>query len=133
MKLRQKAFTLIEVVIVLAIGALIILVVLQAVTSAQRNQRNSARRSEASRISSALESYAANNNGTYPADTDFGTFLNNYEPDLAAKGWVRQGAVNTTCGTQDSTSYQLLYTRVNTRDYQLKVCLEPAVSADIRT
>ena len=124
-KLKTKGFTLIEVVIVLAVGALIILVVLQAVTSAQRNQRDSARRSEAARISAALESRAANNNGVYPTTGGFAAFLTQYEPELATKGWVNAGTFAGACAAQTSTTYQVRYTVApNSRDYDLKGCLE---------
>ncbi|NDC21794.1 prepilin-type N-terminal cleavage/methylation domain-containing protein [bacterium] len=58
----QSGFTIIEVLIVLAIGALIILAVLLAVPALQNNQRNSARKADASRIASALTAWASDNN-----------------------------------------------------------------------
>ena len=60
----QSGFTIIEVLIVLAIAALILVVVLIAVPNLQRNQRNSARKDEASRILTAANTYVSNNNGT---------------------------------------------------------------------
>ena len=51
-KKDQKGFTIIEVMIVLAIAGLIIAVVLVAVPQLQRNQRNNARKSILSRIKS---------------------------------------------------------------------------------
>lgn len=82
----QKGFTIIEVMIVLAIAALILVVVLIAVPQLQRNQRNSARRDILGRIKTELDNYAGNNNGTYPtannnATTGFSTgggFPNRY-------------------------------------------------------
>lgn len=65
---KQSGFTLIEVVLVLAIGALIILMALLAFGGAQRGRRDTARTNAAGTLASALEQYAANNNGTYPAD-----------------------------------------------------------------
>lgn len=64
----QKGFTIIEVMIVLAIAGLIIGVVLVAVPQLQRNQRNTARKSILNRVKTELENYAGNNNGTYPAN-----------------------------------------------------------------
>lgn len=68
-KLKKQAngFTIIEVMIVLAIAALILVVVLIAVPQLQRNQRNSARRDISGRIKAELDNFAGNNNGTYPA------------------------------------------------------------------
>jgi len=60
----EHGFTIIEVLIVLAIAALILVVVLIAIPNLQRSQRNSARKSEASRILTAANTVVSNNNGT---------------------------------------------------------------------
>lgn len=60
---KQAGFTIIEVLIVLAIAGLIMLVVFLAVPALQRSQRNSARNSEASRISAAVTECLSNRNG----------------------------------------------------------------------
>lgn len=71
MKMNKKGFTIIEVLIVLAIAGVIILGVLVAVPTLQRNNRNSARTSEASRIASLINQCLANRNGvTGSCDTD---------------------------------------------------------------
>jgi prepilin-type N-terminal cleavage/methylation domain-containing protein len=70
----QKGFTIIEVMIVLAIAGLILVVVLIAIPQLQRNQRNSARQANAARMVSELSNYAGNNNGKIPQDQ---TELNN--------------------------------------------------------
>ncbi len=64
---RQKGFTIIEVMIVLAIAGLIMVVVLIAVPQLQRNQRNSARQAIVARMSTEINNYAGNNNGNIPA------------------------------------------------------------------
>jgi prepilin-type N-terminal cleavage/methylation domain-containing protein len=75
----QKGFTIIEVMIVLAIAGLILVVVLIAIPQLQRNQRNNQRQSVANRIVTEINNYAGNNNGNYPianitsAATHFGT------------------------------------------------------------
>lgn len=66
LKKKEQGFTIIEVMIVLAIAGLIIVVVLIAVPQLQRNQRNEARRSILGRISSEINNYAGNNNGRLP-------------------------------------------------------------------
>ena len=63
MKRPQKGFTIIEVLIVLAIAGVIILGVLIAVPTLQRNNRNSARTSEASRIAALVRTCLSNRNG----------------------------------------------------------------------
>ena len=63
MKKSQKGFTIIEVALVLAIGALIFLVVFLAVPALQRNQRNDARKRDISSVVDAVASYTGNNPG----------------------------------------------------------------------
>lgn len=65
-KQKQKGFTIIEVLIVLAIAGLIISIVFLAVPQLQRNARDSKRQNIANRLSTELGAYAANNQGTYP-------------------------------------------------------------------
>lgn len=60
---KESGFTIIEVLIVLAIAGLIMLIVFLAVPALQRNQRNNARNTEASRISTAVSECLANRNG----------------------------------------------------------------------
>jgi prepilin-type N-terminal cleavage/methylation domain-containing protein len=62
----QKGFTIIEVLIVLAIAGLILLIVFLAVPALQRNSRNTGRKSDISRIGGAATEYVSNNNGTLP-------------------------------------------------------------------
>lgn len=67
----KKGFTLIEIVIVLAIAALIMVVVFLAVQGAQRGQRDQFRKDTANRVLAAVQSYKGNNSGaapTAPAD-----------------------------------------------------------------
>ena len=59
----QKGFTIIEVLIVLAIAGLIMLIVFIAVPQLQRNQRNSARNNDANLITSAISECLTNRNG----------------------------------------------------------------------
>ena len=63
---KQEGFTIIEVLIVLAIAGLILLIVFLAVPALQRNSRNTQYRSEASRILGASQEFTNNNNGTLP-------------------------------------------------------------------
>lgn len=65
-KQRASGFTIIEVMIVLAIAGLIMVIVFIAVPQLQRNQRDNARQNIANRIKAEMETYAGNNQGTYP-------------------------------------------------------------------
>lgn len=67
---KQEGFTLIEVMIVIAIAGLIMVVALIAIPQLQRNQRNNARQSIASRVVTELGNYAGNNNGEVLDSTD---------------------------------------------------------------
>jgi prepilin-type N-terminal cleavage/methylation domain-containing protein len=64
---RQDGFTIIEVLIVLAIAGLIMLIVFLAVPALQRNARNTQRRQDVSAILGGMSEYVDNNNGKLPA------------------------------------------------------------------
>lgn len=66
-KKNKEGFTIIEVMIVLAIAALILLIVFLAVPALQRNSRNTARKGDVSRVSAAITEFLSNNNGVLPA------------------------------------------------------------------
>ncbi len=66
----KKGFTIIEVVLVLAIAGLIFLMVFVALPALQRSQRDTQRREDMSRFMSQLAQYQANNNGATPKGTD---------------------------------------------------------------
>lgn len=74
-KKQQTGFTIIEVVLVLAIAALIFLMVFIALPALQRNQRDTARKTVTSKVSSAVTSYQSNNRGAQPTN---GAALNGY-------------------------------------------------------
>lgn len=75
-KLRQpnsEGFTIIEIVIVLAIAAFILLIVLLAVPALQRNSRNSAIKNDASAMAGGIADFESNNNGAVATKGTFGT------------------------------------------------------------
>lgn len=59
----KKGFTIIEVVLVLAIAGLIFLMVFLALPALQRSQRDTTRKNDASRLRAALNDYQASNRG----------------------------------------------------------------------
>ncbi len=63
---ENKGFTLIEIVLVLAIAGLILVVVFLAVGGAQRARRDTQRKEDVAKVVAQIESYAGNNNGCYP-------------------------------------------------------------------
>ncbi len=64
---KEDGFTIIEVMIVLAVAGLIMAIVLVAIPQLQRNQRNTARREAAGRIKTEIDSFGGNNNGDVPS------------------------------------------------------------------
>lgn len=64
LKKREEGFTIIEVLIVLAIAGLIMLIVFLAVPALQRNSRNTQRTNDASTITAAISECMANTNGS---------------------------------------------------------------------
>ena len=72
---NKKGFTIIEVVLVLAIAGLIFLMVFIALPALQRSQRNTQREDDLSRFLTAANDYQTNNNGKTPFGSD-GTTVN---------------------------------------------------------
>lgn len=62
----KKGFTIIEVVLVLAIAGLIFLMVFIALPALQSSQRNTQREDDLSRFLTAVTDFASNNNGQLP-------------------------------------------------------------------
>ena len=72
---KEKGFTIIEVVLVLAIAGLIFLMVFIALPALQRSQRDSARKSEVGTVASSITSYQSNNRGSAPTATQIGQYI----------------------------------------------------------
>ena len=70
---RSQGFTIIEVLIVLAIAALILLIVFLAVPSLQRNARNTQRKSDVANMGSAISNFEGNNSGAIPTAQGYDT------------------------------------------------------------
>jgi prepilin-type N-terminal cleavage/methylation domain-containing protein len=90
---KQKGFTIIEVVLVLAIAGLIFLMVFIALPALQRNQRDTTRKSDVSRVQTAINNAQANDRGRLP--TLDSTFITKYLKigddsfeDPSGKGYV---------------------------------------------
>lgn len=78
-KSNTKGFTIIEVVLVLAIAGLIFLVVFLALPALQRSQRDNQRHSDVSRAMSQISAYQSNNQGSVPTDqTSLTKFISGY-------------------------------------------------------
>lgn len=86
-KKNNQGFTIIEVLIVLAIAGLILLIVFLAVPNLQRNARNTTLKNDASALAAGFTEYSSNNGGSAP------TTISN------AGGKVTIGAPGTTQAT----------------------------------
>lgn len=73
---KEKGFTIIEVVLVLAIAGLIFLMVFIALPALQRGQRDQQRRNDLSLAQTAIQSYQTNNRNKLP--TNWSTFTTQY-------------------------------------------------------
>lgn len=70
---KNSGFTIIEVMIVLAIAGLIMLIVFLAVPALQRSSRNTQRKNDAAAVASAIANYIDNNGGSLPTKVGGGT------------------------------------------------------------
>lgn len=76
---NKKGFTIIEVVLVLAIAGLIFLMVFLALPALQRSQRDTQRKTDLGRVQTALNDYRAAHRGKIPKDqNELTNFLNQY-------------------------------------------------------
>lgn len=97
-ELKQKGFTIIEVVLVLAIAALIFLMVFIALPALQRNQRDAARKDVLGKVTSAVTTYQSNNRGQQPVK---GTDLQGYVDGTSA-GSTKSDNGNYTASASDT-------------------------------
>lgn len=73
-KRDNSAFTIIEVVLVLAVASLILLIVLSALPQLQKSRRDSKRKSDVAELSSYISEYATST-GSLPSSSDFDSAL----------------------------------------------------------
>lgn len=97
---NKRGFTIIEVVLVLAIAGLIFLMVFIALPALQRSQRDTQRRDDYGMLSAAVTSYAASNGGKlgnlHNADgtckeLDPSKYINNEGLDPDGKAYILKG------------------------------------------
>ncbi len=81
---RAAGFTIIEVMIVLAIAGVIMAIVFLAIPGFQRSSRNTQRKSDATKLAGLITEYASNNNGRLP--TGFKASTSGYL-DLTSQTW----------------------------------------------
>ena len=83
-KKLTQGFTIIEVLIVLAIAGLIMAIIFLAVPALQRNSRNNSRSNDAAHLAGLVNDYAANHAGTLPTQVGTG----NNQLNLSGENWA---------------------------------------------
>ena len=76
-KNKVKGFTIIEVVLVLAIAGLIFLMVFIALPALQRSQRDQARKNDVANVAGAVTSFTSNNRGKFPDGPQLDSYVTN--------------------------------------------------------
>ena len=127
---KQEGFTIIEVMLVLAIAALIFLMVFVALPALQRGQRDTARKNDVQNIAAAVTQYTSNNRGnkesiTVQDNAGNGTVTPSTESAIVVKG-VRCDATNSDGATlKKGTSKQfVVVTKLEAGGNGVAYCLE---------
>lgn len=126
---RYQGFTLIEIVIVLAIAALIMIVVFFAVAGAQRGQRDQVRKDAANRVLAAAENYRSNMQGVPPSvSTDLDTYVPQGERRLGSTDIIINAAASNPTGGPCDTTGGTTVTQwsIANKDY-VAICLEAGI------
>ena len=101
---KEKGFTLIEIVLALAIAGLLLVVVFLAVSGAQKSRRDAQRKDQNAQLMAALETYASNSAGDYSGLTT--SNIQNYKPgnfNDPSSGTAYTLTVDTTAPTTSCT------------------------------
>jgi prepilin-type N-terminal cleavage/methylation domain-containing protein len=125
----SEGFTIIEVMIVLAIAGLILLIVFLAVPALQRSSRNTQRKSDIGRLGASATSVAANNNEDFTkltggaagnVETEAGT-LGYYTGAFLTVNSIASGTASTVlspAATKDTVTIQANATCVDNTHYK---------------
>lgn len=137
MKKIRQGFTLIELMIVLAIAGLIISLVFVAASAAQRNGRDTTRRADTQKLATAIEQWAANNNGALPkSDADILSLKTNSYLDSAKFKDPSKGEDYIVLVQTNSLDPNFCFTKymayvpdslTNPTKYSLETCLESGI------
>lgn len=132
LKEKTEGFTIIEVLIVLAIAGLIMLIVFLAVPQLRRSQQNTQIRNEASRILTAATEFESNSNGAQVSSTTVASVYTSAGPykqlttstAFGGSGAVAGGASRLVVGTCNGTTA----TAATGRTYALQFALADGVT-----
>lgn len=123
---KDKGFTLIEIVLALAIAGLLLVIIFLAVQGANKSRRDSQRKNDVAAVLANTEQYASNNAGAYPAsqalfNTNFGAGGTYHD---AARLDPLQGGVYTYNGLvapTNAVAAGIAYTNPSAR--QVRLCI----------
>ncbi len=102
-------FTIIEVVLVLAIAALIFLMVFIALPTLQRNQRDTQRRNDLARLQTQITNWQSNNSGKLPGNSN----IDAIDEDSAKLDETNYKCTRTTSGEQTTDAACLIVNYLN--------------------
>lgn len=139
---KQRGFTLIEVILVLAIAALIFLMVFVALPALQASQRDTARRSDAGLVASAVQTYMSTERAALSAGEadllvpyidDLDQYENQEAADATSPG-LRVLAAATGTVTVDSDQVNIYVgTKCDGNDLEAGVARSAAVVVQLET
>jgi len=126
--MRIKGFTLIELLVVISIIGILASLVLASYSGAQKQTRDTQRKSDLSQYRNALESYAAVNDGKYPArngvkadlilcNNELAPFLSNCPKDPIASGDYNYYYYSGESGGGASATKYVLWVQLETGGY----------------
>ena len=139
---KRSGFTLLELIIALAIGALITSTVLLSAQGAERSQRDTRRRADLNKLSTALEQWADNNSGKYPLVGTDVTMGKPMSGTFVSEGYWKAGSINdprpgggqytyqssaVTASCPPGTDATIGYVNPTPRQFTLTMCLEGGV------
>jgi len=109
---KSKGFTLIELLVVVAIIGILAALVISYLGQARLKARDSRRKGDLKQVQTALEQYADDNNGLYPANT--GALVPNYMPRVPTDPSTSAAYPYAVSGA--NTAYELNATLENAND-----------------
>lgn len=116
---QSSGFTIIEIIFVIAIGGLILIMSFLAISSAQRNKRDTQRKADLASINQNIGSWTSENHGILPAD------LSSITMPTPPSGGSYSAHVTTNVSTSACPDENhIYYQRINDRSYKIKICLE---------
>ncbi len=126
-----QGFTIIEVMIVLAIAAVIMLIVFLAVPALQRNSRNNQRNNDAARVAAAVNECLANRNGITGSCDDASEIsvgqLSRLDSITFGAATYSQSAASVTFGNQCTNGGDAAQAGGGSRAFAVTYQLEPAI------